>query len=166
MPPILADRPIANAAFEFARARAREYIRKRRAENAGDPLTFSPLTEEEEKEADAIAANESNLERKPESRTVMGNVQALVSALGAFLTGLAAELATIPAFDAGFAAWMPWIIMAFGAHGTASNLYALFGRLKANLPPISFSILNPWSWFGARSKAEVLEAPVAPEQLP
>lgn len=110
-----------------------------------------------------VVANNTNQERKVESRVVVGTVTSTIQAVATFLTGFSAWLGVFgPTLSLnGPAKWVSVAVMVFGGGGTATSLFALIGRLRDDLPPMYNRWWNPLSWL-ARDREEVLAEPVAP----
>lgn len=93
-----------------------------------------------------IVANARNQEPPNASRVIAGTVPATILAASTFLTGLMTLVLAVP----GMPLWTQILMIVTGGVGGSGNLFALFGRLKRDLPPMTYNKWNPFSWFAPR----------------
>jgi len=104
---------------------------------------------------DPRVINATNSEPPNQSRIITGTVPAVASALSTFLAGIAALFGALgPALAlSGSARWVAILMTVAGGVGSSGGLFALFGRLRSNLPPMTYRIYNPFSWLAPRPPA-------------
>lgn len=96
-----------------------------------------------------IVANAGNKEPNNASRVISGSTVAAVSgfmvALGPMIEG-ALQALNRPE-------WLAVYYFLFGGTAAGGGLFALFGRLRKGLPPMTFKPWNPFTWFAPRPAA-------------
>jgi len=100
---------------------------------------------------DPVAQNAMNAEPPSASRVVTGSVVAVVTGLGTLLTQLGPMLLALESGLNTGNKWATVVAFVFGGGSFGGGAFALFGRLKANLPPMTPKLWNPFSWFAPRS---------------
>lgn len=102
-----------------------------------------------------VVQNATNSEPPSQSRVITGTVPAVASALSTFLAGIAALFGALgPALAlSGSARWVAILMTVAGGVGSSGGLFALFGRLRRDLPPMTYRPWNPFSWFAPRPGA-------------
>lgn len=153
--------PLANAARERFRDNHPVIAAVTRA--AAEQIVADPRTSAErddlpaietaiETHVGALVVNATNREPPSQSRVITGTIPAVASALSTFLAGIAALFGALgPALAlSGSARWVAIMMTVTGGVGSSGGLFALFGRLRRDLPPMTFKAWNPFSWFAPR----------------
>ena len=107
--------------------------------------------------SDPVLVNSMNMEPHNQSRVITGSIASAAQAIATFLAGLGAWLGafgpTLAVSGNGAGKWFALAAMIFGGGSASSSLFALFGRLRKDLPPMTFKIWNPLSWLAPHPQA-------------
>lgn len=119
------------------------------------PADAPVIAREVEEQVAPILANATNSEPPSQSRVITGTVPAVASALSTFLAGIAALFGALgPALAlSGSARWVAILMTVAGGVGSTGGIFALFGRLRRDLPPMTYRPWNPFSWLAPRPGA-------------
>lgn len=97
--------------------------------------------------ATPAAANAVNAEPLRQSRVVSGSAVAIITGLGALLSQLGPMLDALQTgLDTG-GKWATVLGFLFGGGAFGGGIFALLGRIRDNLPPMTRKWWNPFSWF-------------------
>jgi hypothetical protein len=145
------NHPVIAAGIRAAGQEAAERIIQNPATGAR-PADAPVIEREVEEQVAPILANATNSEPPSQSRVITGTVPAVASALATFFTGVAALFGGLgPALALeGSSRWLSIIITLAGGVGSTGGIFALFGRLRRDLPPMTYRPWNPFSWFAPR----------------
>jgi hypothetical protein len=143
---LTADRPVIAAIIAGMQAAAR------------DPATTIETNQVEprtaEHVADAVApiiANARNAEPPRESRVVSGSSWAIIGGLGMVFTQLGPMLDALETGLNTGSAWAAVLGFVFGGGAFGGGAFALFGRLRKDLPPMHRRWWNPFSWLAPKA---------------
>lgn len=136
------NRPLVAAIVEGAQAVAARTETSIKAEDV--PAVVEAVIER--MAAAPAVVNAMNSEPASQSRVVSGGVWAAVGGLGVLMSQLGPMLEALRTGADSGNQWVAIFGFLFGGGAFGGGVFALFGRLKGNLPPMTRRWWNPFSW--------------------